>query len=187
MNGIHRWLCRSAAWRQALERTLLPWALEGVDLGDDLLEIGPGPGLTTDLLRQRVPQMTALEVDPHLAAALKVRMLGTNVRVMEGDATKMPFEDHSFSAVIALTMLHHVPSPALQDKLLAEAYRVLRPNGIFIGIDSTLSLRFRLIHLGDTMVTVNPDTFDARLQVAGFSDITIDKRPNRFRFRAYAH
>ena len=187
MNGIHRWLCRSAAWRQALERTLLPWALEGINLGDDLLEIGPGPGLTTDLLRQRVPKMTALEVDPRLAVTLKTRMQGTNVRVMEGDATKMPFEDHSFSAVISLTMLHHVPSPALQDKLLAQAYRVLRPNGIFIGIDSTLSLLFRLIHLGDTMVTVNPDTFGARLRAVGFADISIDKRPNRFRFRAYVH
>ena len=187
MNLIHRWLCRSAGWRQALERTMLPWVLEGIELGDNLLEIGPGPGLTTDLLRQRVLQITALEVDPHLAAALKARMRNTNVRVMEGDATKMPFDDRSFSAVVALTMLHHVPSPALQDKLLREAHRVLRPNGVFIGIDSTLSLRFRLIHLGDTMVTVNPDTFGARLRTVGFSEITIDKRPNRFRFRAYAH
>lgn len=162
----------------------MPWALEGIELGDHLLEIGPGPGLTTDLLRQRVPQMTALEIDPRLAAALKQRLQGTNARVMEGDATQMPFEDKSFSAVIAMTMLHHVPSPALQDKLLAEAYRVLRPNGIFVGIDSTLSFRFRLIHLGDTMVTVEPDTFGARLQAAGFEQITIDKRPTRFRFRA---
>lgn len=186
MNGIHRWLCRSGMWRQALERTLLPWALEGIDLGNDLLEIGPGPGLTTDLLRHRVAHMTALEIDPRLAAPLKQRMQSTNVRVMEGDAAKMPFENRSFSAVICLTMLHHIPSPALQDKLLAEAHRVLRPNGIFVGIDSTPSLRFRLIHLGDTMVTVDPDTFGTRLQAAGFADVTIDKRPNRFRFRARA-
>ena len=187
MNGIHRWLCRSARWQQAVEQTLLPWALAGVGLGNDLLEIGPGPGLTTDLLKQRVQRMTALEIDPRLANALKQRLQGTNVHVMEGDATKMPFDDHSFSAVISLTMLHHVPSPALQDKLLKEAHRVLRPNGIFVGIDSRLSLRFRLIHIGDTMVVVNPDTFGARLQAAGFSDCTIDKRPNRFRFQAHRY
>lgn len=186
MNGIHRWLCRSAYWRRTVEQNILPWAIEGIDLGDNLLEIGPGPGLTTDLLRQRVARMTALEIDPHLVAALKQRMHNTNVRVMEGDATKMPFENHSFSAVISLTMLHHVPSPALQDKLLAEAHRVLRPHGIFVGIDSTLSLRFRLIHIGDTMVVIDPDGFGARLQVAGFAGITINKRPDRFRFHAYA-
>lgn len=184
MNSIHRWLCRSALWRKALEQTLLPWALEGVDLGDNLLEIGPGPGLTTDLLRQRVKRMTALEIDPRLADALKHRMEEANVRVIEGDATKMPFDDGSFSAVISLTMLHHVPSPALQDKLLREARRVLRLGGIFVGIDSTLSFPFRLIHIGDTMVAVNPDTFTQRLGNAGFTDVTIDKRPNRFRFRA---
>lgn len=185
MNGIHRWLCRSSGWRRAVEQDLLPWALEGIELGDDLLEIGPGPGLTTDWLKQRVARVTALEIDLRLAAALKQRMRGTNVRVMEGDATRMPFEDRYFSGVIAMTMLHHVPSSALQDKLLAEAYRVLLPNGIFVGIDSTLNFRFRLIHLGDTMVTVEPDTFGARLQAAGFADVTIDKRPNRFRFRAW--
>jgi 16S rRNA A1518/A1519 N6-dimethyltransferase RsmA/KsgA/DIM1 with predicted DNA glycosylase/AP lyase activity len=62
--------------------------------------------------------LTALEIDPRLAGALKQRLRGTNVRVIEDDATKTPFEDRSFSAVISLTMLHHVPSSALQDKLL---------------------------------------------------------------------
>lgn len=184
MNRIHRWLCRSARWRRALEKDLLPWALEGIDLGHDLLEIGPGPGLTTDVLRQRVAHMTALEIDPRLAAVLKQGMQGTNVRVMEGDATRMPFDGGTFSAVICLTMLHHVPSATLQDELLAEAHRVLRPTGIFLGIDSTPSFRFSLIHLGDTMVTVDPDTIGARLSAAGFSEIAIDKRPHRFRFRA---
>lgn len=187
MNIIHRWLCSSDGWRQALEQTMLPWALEGIDLGNNLLELGPGPGLTTDLLRQRVSQITALEVDPGLAAKLEQRMQGTNVRVMQGDATKMPFDNQSFSAVIALTMLHHIPSQALQDRLLTEAYRVLRPNGVFVGIDSTLSLRFRLIHIGDTMVVVDPDSFAPPLKTAGFSNITIGKRANRFRFRAYVH
>ena len=186
MNGIHRWLCRSALWRRALEQALLPWALEGVTLGDDLLEVGPGPGLTTDQLRKRVAHMTALEIDPRLASALRQRLQGTNVRVMEGDATQMPFEAASFSTVISLTMLHHVPSSALQDRLIAEARRVLRPGGTFVGIDNTPSLGFRLIHLGNTMVTVDPDTFGARLQAAGLTDVAVAKRPNRFRFRARA-
>ena len=186
MNGIHRWLCRSALWRRALERSLLPWVLDGVDLGADLLEVGPGPGLTTDQLRPRVARMTALEIDPRLASALRQRLQGTNVKVLEGDATQMPFADSSFSTVISLTMLHHVPSPALQDQLLTEARRVLRPGGIFAGMDSTLSLGFRLIHLGDTMVTVDPDAFGARLQAAGFAQVEVAKRPHRFRFHAQA-
>lgn len=167
-----------------MERTLLPWALEGIDLGDNLLEVGPGPGLTTDLLRTRVARMTAIEIDPRLADTLTRRLAGTNVRVIKGDATAMPLDDQMFSAAVSLTMLHHVPSAALQDKLLAEVHRVLRPGGVFAGIDNTAGLGFQLIHIGDTMVTVDPDTFGARLEAAGFYHIHVYKRGRRFRFQA---
>ena len=183
MNAYHRWLCQSASWKAGLGQ-LLPWALEGVDLGDHVLEIGPGPGLTTDLLRTRVSQMTALEIDPRLADSLKQRMANTNVYVMRGNATDMPFEDQQFSAVVAFTMLHHVPSVALQNQLIAESYRVLKPGGVFAGVDSLSNLRFRLIHLGETMVAVNPDTLGTRLEAAGFTHSCVDKTARRFRFQA---
>jgi len=85
--------------------------LKDVELGRDLLEIGPGPGLTTDLLRSRVERLTTIEIDPVFAEPLKQRMEGTNVTVVQGDAAKMPFESGSFSALVCFTMLHHVPSP----------------------------------------------------------------------------
>jgi SAM-dependent methyltransferase len=70
---------------------------------------------------------------------------------------------------VCFTMLHHVPSKALQDKLFTEVCRVLRPGGVFAGFDSQLSLRFRFLHLGDTMVVVDPKTFPDRLRAAGFT------------------
>src|SRR5215212_4440320 len=121
MNVLHRLVCRSAPWRWAVERRLIPWALHGLDPGEDVLELGPGPGLTTDVLRGRVAHLTAVEIDPRLASSLQERMKNTNVEVVEADATAMPFPDGSFSAVLSFTMLHHVPSVTLQDQLLAEA------------------------------------------------------------------
>src|SRR5262245_12707799 len=106
MNWFHRQICRSGRWRRRLERELLPWVLQGVELGDDVLEIGPGPGLTTDLLRGRTQRLTALEVDAAAAAALRKRLSDTGVRVVHGDGAAMPFADGSFSAVVSLTMLH---------------------------------------------------------------------------------
>lgn len=185
MNAFHRWLCRSGIWKTALEQSMVPWVLEDIELGDHVLEIGPGPGLTTDLLRSRVPQMTALEIDSRLADSLKQRMANTNVRVIEGDATDMPFENQQFSAVVSFTMLHHVPSAALQDQLLTEAYRVLRTGGVFAGLDSIDSPPFRFIHIGDTLTIVDPDTFSARLAVAGFVNVRLEKKSRRFRFRAW--
>jgi len=77
MNWIHRHICRSAHWRKRLEEKLLPWALGGVDLGANVLEVGPGPGLATDILRRRFANLTCIEIDPLLAGSLSERMEGT--------------------------------------------------------------------------------------------------------------
>ena len=183
MNRLHRWYCRSDAWA-ATVRDQLPWVLRGVELGDEVLEVGPGPGLTTDLLRAKAPRITAIEIDPRLAEALRQRTLGQGVEVVTGDATAMPFEAGRFSAVVSFTMLHHLPSPQSQDRLLAEACRVLRPGGVFAGSDSTASFLFRLAHLGDTMVLVDPDRFASRLQAAGFTDARVRRGHRAFGFRA---
>ena len=184
MNWFHRQVCRSGRWRRRVEGELLPRALQGVELGDDVLEVGPGPGVTTDLLRDRTRRLTALEVDAAAAAALQKRLEGSGVRVVHGDGAAMPFADGSFSGVAAFTMLHHVPTTALQDRLLAEVRRVLRPGGLFAGFDGVGSFLFRLIHLGDTYMPVNPDTFGRRLEGAGFADVAVERTGARFRFRA---
>lgn len=185
MNRYHRWYCGSARWGRALEQRVLPWALDGLELGDDALEIGPGPGLTTDLLRRRASRLTCIELDPSLARKLAARLDGANVIVVEGDATQMPFEDGRFSAAVSLTMLHHVPTAAGQDALFAEACRVLRPGGWFAGIDSTPSWRWNLAHLFDTRNPVDPEGLPARLDAAGFADVSVERSPRGgFRFRA---
>jgi hypothetical protein len=55
---------------------------------------------------------------------------------------------------------------------------------VFAGLDSRLNLRFRLIHIGDTMTVVDPATLPDRLRTAGFTDVEVDAVPRAFRFRA---
>jgi ubiquinone/menaquinone biosynthesis C-methylase UbiE len=184
MNRVHNWYCRSDGWRNTMEQKLLPWVLGDADLGDDLLEVGPGPGMATNVLRNRVPSVTAIEIDPRFAASLSERMPREQVTVVEGDATAMPFESDRFSAAVCFTMLHHVPSPELQDRLLAEVHRVLRPGGRFLGSDSISSRSFEVFHWFDTLVPVDPDTFGERLESIGFTDVEIRVAPRTFRFRA---
>jgi len=111
-------------------------------------------------------------------------MQGTNVRVLEGDAAALPFRDASFSGAVAFTMLHHVSSAAMQDRLLAEVCRVLRPGGTFVGSDSLWSRMFEIFHWFDTMVVVDPNTLDDRLKAAGFDDVSIEVGERAFRFAA---
>ncbi|WP_225726683.1 MULTISPECIES: class I SAM-dependent methyltransferase [unclassified Nocardia] len=183
MNYFHRILCRSAMWERASATRIVPWALSGLELGDETLEIGPGYGANVRALGARTGSLTGLEIDSALAARLRTRHPGA-ITVVDGDGTRMPFPPSGFDSVVCFTMLHHVPTPAAQDDLFAEAFRVLRPGGVFAGSDGLDSRIFRLIHLGDTCVPVPPDTATTRLARAGFTDIEIEIGEGSFRFRA---
>jgi SAM-dependent methyltransferase len=159
MNLLHQRRCSSVGWADMVRDELLPWALAGVELGDQTLEIGPGYGAT-------------------------LRALVERARVIHGDGSNTGLPDTSFASVVCFTMLHHVPTDRLQDQLFAEAFRVLRPGGMFAGSDRLPSLPFRLIHIGDTYNPIRPDELKTRLGLAGFTDIRTDVAGVRLRWRA---
>ena len=184
MNKAHLEFLASPDWAKMLETDLLPWILEAGDLGDDVLEIGPGPGLTTDLLRERVPRVTAVELDDDLAAKLTERLKGTNVAVVHADATTSGLPNDRFSTATCFSMLHHMPEPALQDDLFAEVHRVLRPGGRFFGTDAVDHEMIRGFHTDDIFVPVDPNTLGTRLHAAGFAATDIATSEYEVRFKA---
>jgi SAM-dependent methyltransferase len=184
MNRSHIEYLSSPDWARMLETDLLPWIEMAGELGDDVLEIGPGPGLTTDLLAARVARVTAIEIDPALAGLLQQRLDGTNVEVICGDATHSGLASDRFSAVTAFSVLHHIRAPADQDGLFAEIGRVLRPGGIYVGADALDTERVRSAHDDDVFTPVDPDAFVRRLQRVGLTDIRIDRGDYQFRFVA---
>jgi len=185
LNRYHRRLCRSPEWAAFVADTVVPRVLDGVPLGDRVLELGPGYGASTRPLAERTRSLTAVESDPRLASRLRAE-LGPLVTVLDGDVTNMALGTATFSAVACFTMLHHLPSSAAQDRLFAEVARVLVPGGVFAGTDSQPSWRFRLIHLADTCNPVDPGTLAARLAVAGFGQIKIDTSHGAVSFVAHA-
>jgi len=184
MNEDHLALCSSDGWRDMLRDFILPFALADARLGDDVLEVGPGPGMTTDLLRLEVHRLTVVELDEQLAAALAARLAGTNVEVVHGDATAMPFDDERFSGAVSFTMLHHLPTAELQDRLFVEVARVLRPGAVFVASDSVASGELAALHVDDIYNPVDPTTVEGRLRAAGFAHV--ESRDNAFGWAAHA-
>jgi ubiquinone/menaquinone biosynthesis C-methylase UbiE len=173
MNENHAELCPSPEWAAVIQDEVLPSLTQHADLGEDMLEIGPGPGAATEWLRQKVKRLTAVEVDAAAAGKLADRFAGGNVEVVVGSAAELSCPDESFDSVGSFTMLHHVPTLAMQNKILAEAFRVLRPAGVLICSDSLASNDLHHFHEGDTYNPVEPTSVLARLQTLGFENITV--------------
>jgi ubiquinone/menaquinone biosynthesis C-methylase UbiE len=184
MNAFEKWYCGSALWRYLTRRELLPWMLQGSILGEHVLELGAGAGPATRELAGRAPRVTSLEYDHSSAVKLRTRANLPNVCVVQGNAGALPFSEGTFSAAIAILMLHHLESPELQDRAFAEVHRVLRPGGVFLAFDIPNGWIHRVAHIKSTFVPLDPATTTRRLMAAGLSQVTLDSRSGGFRIRA---
>lgn len=173
MNENHARLCPSPEWAEHMHTDVLPELTRGVELGARMLEIGPGPGATTEWLRHRVETLVAVEIEAAAASRLRDRFANTNVEVVDGDATALPFEDESFDSAGSFTMLHHVPTTALQNRIFAEVLRVLRPGGTLIASDSLPSTQLHEFHVDDIYNPIEPGSLLPRLQAIGYAAITV--------------
>lgn len=99
--------------------------------GVRLLDIGAGEGgKSLYYLTCGAKNVTALDVIPSYkskAEALAAHLgVNDNFTYIVADATKMPFSDNSFDAVIMNDSMEHVKDP---EAVLGEIYRVLSPSG----------------------------------------------------------
>jgi SAM-dependent methyltransferase len=173
MNPGHMEYCASDDWRRLVHDTILPVALEDVELGDEAIEIGPGPGFTTEILCTRTAHLTAVELDEGLAAGLAERMAGTNVDVVLGDATALDFAPARFTGAASFHMLHHIAPAAAQDRAFAELARVLVPGATLVAADGVYSEGSALFHEDDTYNPIDPAELEPRLRAAGFASVRV--------------
>ncbi len=173
MNEAHQ-VCGSDEWRQAMREAILPWALGDTDLGDNVIEVGPGYGAATDVLSRTVPKLTSVEIDEELAAMLRERFADApTVEIVNADATMLAYADGTFTGAACFTMLHHVPSKELQDRLFGELARVLQRGAALVASDSLGSEELAAHHEDDTYNPVDPDSLPDRLTAAGFTDVDV--------------
>jgi len=184
MNRLEHFFCSTSLWQRMTHRFLLPWVLSGARLGEHVLEIGAGYGAATGHLLKLAPRVTSLEYDPHLLRRLKAQHQCYELTTFCGDAAMLPFADQSFSSAVAILVLHHLKSRALQDSALAEVHRVLRPGGSFFAFEINDGWIHRTAHYKSTFTPVTPGSAFARLTKVGFSKISLDFRSGGYRMSA---
>lgn len=93
-----------------------------------VVEIGAGSGANFAHYPTSVSEVVAVEPEPYLRRRAQdaAARVGVDVRVLEGDANRLPARDSSFDAGVAALVLCTVPD---QGQALAELFRVIRPGG----------------------------------------------------------
>lgn len=110
----------------------------GIQAGNDVLELGCGPGFVTDLLAELAPEgrLYAIEPSPTLLAQVAGNVRNKPARGLYpiqayGDC--LPIPDGSIDFSYARFVLQHIPHP---DTVVSEIFRVTRPGGRFCAVDS---------------------------------------------------
>ena len=175
MSQIEQAFCRSAPWRSAARRVILPWALQELRPSGHLLELGSGSGAMAEATARSFPdlRLTVTDLDPAMVTAMRRRLANTPAATVErADVTDLPYDDGSFDVVASYLMLHHVIE---WTQALAEAARVLRPAGTLVGYDLTRTRAARAIHWADRSPhrLIEADEFRPALERAGFVDIEV--------------
>ncbi len=104
-----------------------------------ILDAGFGMGGTSAALVSRGATVVAIEFNPHKVTRLQNRILATDrLSVLLGDAQQPDFAEATFDWIIFQDVLEHLPHP---DKALANARRILKPNGrLYISTPNRWSL-----------------------------------------------
>lgn len=108
----------------------------------EVLEVGCGTGLVLKRIEAFASRAEGIDLSPGMLE--KARSKG--LRVREGSATELPFEDDSFDVTCSFKVLAHVPEI---EKALSEMARVTRPGGFVLAeLYNPYSLRGLLRVLG---------------------------------------
>jgi ubiquinone/menaquinone biosynthesis C-methylase UbiE len=105
----------------------------GIQPGERVLELGPGPGaFSVEVARRARPggTLVAVDIQPQMIASVarKAQQAGvTNVETRVASAYDLPLEDGSVDRAFLVTVLPEIPD---QHRALLELHRVLKPGGV---------------------------------------------------------
>jgi arsenite methyltransferase len=161
-----------------------PTALAELKPGEVVLDLGSGGGIDVLLSARRVgPAGKAYGLDTTdemlaLAERNKAKSGLTNVEFLRGDIERIPLPDASVDVIISNCVIN---LSADKDRVLAEAFRVLKPGGRFAVSDVVIRgelpadvRRSMEQWVGCVAGALEMEEYRARLAAAGFSAIDLE-------------
>jgi len=109
----------------------------GIKKGMQVLDLGCGPGAFTPFIARTVGdkgKVYALDIQAEMLKQLERKLAKPenrdikNIKLIEGNAYELPFDDNSLDLVNMITVLQEIPD---RNKALHEVKRVLKPGGLF--------------------------------------------------------
>ncbi|MEZ4232264.1 MAG: class I SAM-dependent methyltransferase [Polyangiaceae bacterium] len=132
----------------------------------DVLDVGAGDGVISELLSATADSITLLDRSERMIEAARKRLSHLpSVELCQGDMHELPFSDASFDQVLLYNCLTYSHAP---ERALAEASRVLRPSGalavVTLNEHSHMQITSTYSHLNSGF---SPDTLREMLIASG--------------------
>jgi SAM-dependent methyltransferase len=161
-----------------------PTALAELRAGEVVLDLGSGGGIDVLLSAKRVGptgRAYGLDMTDEMLALARdnQRQAGaTNVEFLKGEIEHIPLPDASVDVIISNCVIN---LSADKDRVLAEAFRVLKPGGRFAVSDVVTRGAIRpeirasaMAWVGCVAGALDEDDYRHKLAAAGFSDISVE-------------
>lgn len=161
-----------------------PTALAQLNPGEVVLDLGSGGGIDVLLSAQRVGttgKAYGLDMTDEMLALAnenKRKAGAQNVEFLKGEIENIPLPDNSVDVIISNCVIN---LSADKDRVLREAFRVLKPGGRFAISDvvtrGEINDQIRgsmLLWVGCVAGALDENEYRAKLKVAGFAEITIE-------------
>ncbi|WP_298488673.1 bifunctional demethylmenaquinone methyltransferase/2-methoxy-6-polyprenyl-1,4-benzoquinol methylase UbiE [uncultured Maribacter sp.] len=107
---------------------------------NSILDIATGTGdLAINMVKTGASKIVGLDISPGMLEVgkdkIKDKKLANTIEMVVGDSENLPFKDNSFDAV---TVAFGVRNFETLEKGLAEIFRVLKPNGSFVVLETSV-------------------------------------------------
>lgn len=101
--------------------------------GSSILDVGCGTGILLQQLLQldRCLDLYGVDIAPGMVRTAQMK-LGKSVKIQQGSANSLPYDENSFDYVTCATSFHHYARPG---NSLREMFRVLKPDGKLVILD----------------------------------------------------